>query len=218
MVQYMQPKEGRGGQRLIKNDIRRIDVECVPSVADEPTTDTGAQAVAAGKKEIRSFAISTVISMALAALLALVISLVFSYGEIPSESMYPSIEAGSYFIGSRIAYYPKRGDVISFIAPDEPDKYFCKRVIGIEGDTIEIKSGKVYRNGEPLTEEYAYGFTEPYENGSVFYVPKGCVLCMGDNREHSSDARVWKNPYVPVSTIIGKVLLVFNTHGIYRMT
>lgn len=59
---------------------------------------------------------------------------------------------------------------------------------------------------------------EPYENGSVFYVPKGCVLCMGDNREHSSDARVWKNPYVPVSTIIGKVLLVFNTHGIYRMT
>lgn len=159
MVQYMQPKEGRGGQRLIKNDIRRIDVECVPSVADEPTTDTGAQAVAAGKKEIRSFAISTVISMALAALLALVISLVFSYGEIPSESMYPSIEAGSYFIGSRIAYSPKRGDVISFIAPDEPDKYFCKRVIGIEGDTIEIKSGKVYLNGEPLTEEYAYGFT-----------------------------------------------------------
>ena len=85
----MQPKEGRGGQRLIKNDIRRIDVECVPSVADEPTTDTGAQAVAAGKKEIRSFAISTVISMALAALLALVISLVFSYSCI--RRMFPII-------------------------------------------------------------------------------------------------------------------------------
>ncbi len=99
---------------------------------------------------------------------------------------------------------PERGDIVVFLAPhqieDEEEKYFIKRVIGIPGDTIEIKSGKV--SVKPKGAEEAIIINEPYlneqnnnntqayfSNFSVFEVPEGKYFLMGDNRQASTDSR-----------------------------
>lgn len=99
---------------------------------------------------------------------------------------------------------PQRGDIVVFKAPhenpDDEEKYFIKRVIGIPGDTVEIKSGSVYvkpqqsdksiKIEEPYLSEKNSGNTQPYfSNFSVFEVPEGKYFLMGDNRQASTDSR-----------------------------
>ncbi len=126
---------------------------------------------------------------------------------IPSESMEDTISAHSREIGLKCAYWfsePKRGDIIVFYAPDEPDTPYVKRVIGIPGDTVEIIDAVVYVNGQALEEGY---LKEPMEeeNGGPYVVPEDCCFVMGDNRNNSWDARYWDNTYVTYDSIIGKL-------------
>ena len=127
---------------------------------------------------------------------------------IPTSSMISTLNIGDCLFGNRLAYIfsnPKRGDIITFKAPDDKDTIYVKRIIGIEGDTIKINNGYVWRNNELLNEEYIHepmnhdGFSE------VFEVPKGCVFVMGDNRNDSWDSRYWDNKTVKKEKIIGKV-------------
>lgn len=143
-----------------------------------------------------------------AAILALFINnFIIINARIPSQSMEQTIMTGDRLFGFRLAYLfadPKRGDIIIFNDPDIEGRKLIKRIIGMPGDTVDIKDGVVYINGEELIEDYlgsndgeSYG---PYE------VPEGHYFMMGDNRAHSGDSRMWKNTYLAREDILGKAI------------
>jgi len=100
---------------------------------------------------------------------------------------------------------PARGDIIVFRFPIQPDKDFIKRVIGVPGDTVEVRSGRVYLNG--------VGLDEPYIREGASYdkppqiVPPGNYFVLGDNRPNSSDSHVWG--FVPADNLIGRAWLAY---------
>jgi signal peptidase I len=113
---------------------------------------------------------------------------------------------------------PKRGDVMVFKYPDEPERDFIKRVIGLPGDTLELRSKKVYIDGQPLDEPYVH-FLEPASEGQEVTqfdvrerygpvrIPDGQYFVMGDNRDNSQDSRYWG--FLPRHYIKGKALMIY---------
>jgi signal peptidase I len=103
---------------------------------------------------------------------------------------------------------PRRGDVIVFRFPLDPSRDFIKRVIGVPGDTVEVKDEKVYINGSPLKEDYIAA-TVNYTYGPRT-VPPGMYFVLGDNRRSSYDSHSWTCPqqqqcdFVPEENIIGQ--------------
>lgn len=117
---------------------------------------------------------------------------------IPSGSMEKTILTHSRVLGTRFAYWfsaPKRGDIVVFQYPidDAEGKktHYIKRVIGLPGETVEIKGGSVYIDGEKLEEDYINGTWTVENDGFLFEVPEGEYLMLGDNRNNSNDARYW---------------------------
>jgi signal peptidase I len=135
---------------------------------------------------------------------------IIANSRVPSASMENTIMTGDRVIGSRLTYKfftdPKRGDIIIFKWPDDEKILFVKRIIGMPGDTVEIRNNHVYLNGssEPLDEPY---LKEPMKRNEnlTFTVPENAYFCMGDNRNNSADARYWKNTFVYRNKIISKV-------------
>lgn len=115
---------------------------------------------------------------------------------IPSGSMENTIMTGDRLIGTRFTYWfdgPKRGDIVLFHWPVEPDTIYIKRCIGLPGETVTIKQGKIYINDSktPLKEDYLKEEWVMENDGYVFHVPKDCYLMLGDNRNNSQDSRYW---------------------------
>ncbi len=160
---------------------------------------------------------SWIFTIAIAVVAAMVIkNYVIINANIPSGSMENTILPGDDIFGFRLAYTfsdPKRGDIVIFNAPDDPSEKYIKRVIGLPGETVTIEDAQVYIDGEPLEEDYLKSATVegevwttnagPYE----FKVPENSYLLLGDNRNGSSDARVWEHTYVSKDAIIGKAIL-----------
>lgn len=124
---------------------------------------------------------------------------------VPTGSMENTIMTGSHIIINRLAYLnnePERGDVISFWYPDNEEENYLKRIIGLPGETVEGKDGKIYINGEELEEGYIKEVC--YENFGPYTVPEESYFVMGDNRNHSKDSRYWNNKYVRKEAIVGK--------------
>ena len=128
--------------------------------------------------------------------------------KIPSASMEPTIMTGDRLIGNRLAYInssPERGDVVIFLYPDNEKEYFIKRVIGLPGETVTVKSGKVYINDSTVPlDESAYIVSVPVGDFGPYKVPEGAFFMMGDNRNNSMDSRYWNQPYVYKDKILGK--------------
>lgn len=149
---------------------------------------------------------------------ALVIHIVFTQilvsAHVPSGSMEPTLNVGDRYIGNRLAYKdgatPERYDVVMFYAPDEPETLYVKRVIGLPGETVTIKNGKVYIDDSeiPLDDSFILE-TMDYEAPMVFRVPMNCYFMMGDNRNESYDSRYWDNPYVSLGAIIAKASIKY---------
>jgi signal peptidase I len=117
--------------------------------------------------------------------------------------MEPTLHAGQYLIVNKLLYRlhpPERGDIIVFEYPKAPDRDFIKRVIGLPGEEIEIRNGKVYVNGIPLEEDYIS--REPAYTYAKHTVGPDEVFVLGDNRNSSSDSHTWG--MLPVKNIIGK--------------
>lgn len=159
-------------------------------------------------KEIFSWIMVFVIAIAL----ALFINRFILYRvSSPTPSMENTFMVNDKVFIFRLAYLfsdPKRGDIVVFEAPDKPEEDYIKRIIGLPGDTIEIKEGVVYINGEPLEENY---LREPMreENFGPVVVPDGHYFMMGDNRNNSHDSRYWNKKFVARKKIRGKAVLKY---------
>lgn len=140
----------------------------------------------------------------LAIALYLVINFVIQTVHVIGSSMLPTVDDGDYLIATKIDYRlhaPQRGDVIIMRDPYDPTKDFIKRVIGVPGDRILIRGGQTYINGRRVAESYVNP-TEPWTENADWPPaqssdPNGVLLgsdeyfVMGDNRNHSSDSRVF---------------------------
>ncbi len=160
-------------------------------------------------KEAISFMTPIVIALIVAILLK---TFIFANAVVPTGSMINTIQEGDRIIASRLAYInedPKRYDVIIFHYPDDESQLFVKRIIGMPGETINIKNGIVYitdANGN--TAEARSDFITncvPTGDFGPYTVPLGSYFVMGDNRNDSWDARYWNKKNVEKKKIIGKV-------------
>jgi signal peptidase I len=124
---------------------------------------------------------------------------------VPSESMVPTLMVKEQFFALRVHSWSKlsHGDIIVFKS-DELNEVMVKRLIGLPGDNIEVKSGIVYINGVKYNDSYVKN-RDNY-TGS-FKVPEGKYFFMGDNRVVSFDSRYWKEHYIPRNKIMGKVFI-----------
>ncbi len=157
-----------------------------------------------------------VIVIEVAVILAVVLNTVFIVNAvIPTASMEPTIMTQSRIFGNRLAYIkssPQRGDVVIFKFPDNEKELFIKRVIGLPGDTVEMRDGLVYINGSdvPLYEPYVK--ETPYGDYGPVVVPEGAYFMMGDNRNNSADSRYWHQPFVYEDKILGEAAVEYFPH------
>lgn len=150
--------------------------------------------------------------------------------KIPSRSMVPTLLVGDHLLVNKFIYGvkipfsrktlipftdPKRGDIIVFIYPRDRSKDFIKRVIGVSGDTIEIKNKKILLNDKEYTDSYGIysdnviypGVIQPRDNFGPITVPPGSLFVMGDNRDESADSRYWG--FVDLKDVEGKAMIIY---------
>ena len=153
--------------------------------------------------------------------------------KIPTGSMENNLLIGDHLLVNKFVFSPtasaversllpvrdpRRGDIVVFKYPDEPERDFIKRVIGLPGDTVELRNKKVYINGKGLDEPYVH-FLEPASGGSEITsfdvrerygpvrVPDGQFFVMGDNRDNSQDSRYWG--FLPRHYVKGRALMIY---------
>lgn len=131
---------------------------------------------------------------------------------IPSGSMLPTLEINDRLIIDKLGYKftdPKRGDVVVFSPTDAlKQQYkdaFIKRIIGLPGETVEVKNGQVIVDGEIISEKYIA--EEPQYDWGPETVPENSYLVLGDNRNNSFDSHSWG--FVPRENIIGRAIVRF---------
>lgn len=126
---------------------------------------------------------------------------------IPSSSMETTIMTGDRVLGSRLSIWfgsINKGDILIF---KKGEKHLVKRVIAVEGDTVDIRNGKVYVNGNILNETYTN--SKETVKGKLEYplkVPKDSYFMLGDNRNNSEDSRYWDNPFLSGNDVEAKVV------------
>jgi signal peptidase I len=176
-------------------------------------------------------------SIVIAVILALFIrTFVVQAFKIPTGSMEENLLIGDHLLVNKFIFGPTasslerallpigvvtRGDIVVFKYPEEPDRDFIKRVIGLPGETVEIRDKKVSINGRQLEEPYTH-FLEPVTTPSEFReitsfdvkerygpvtVPANQYFVMGDNRDNSQDSRYWG--FLPRDYIKGKALVIY---------
>ena len=185
------------------------------------------------KSTIREYFESIVIAVILALFVRTFVVQAF---KIPTGSMENNLLIGDHLLVNKFVLGPapsaieravlpmgtiRRGDVLVFKYPEQPDRDFIKRVIGLPGESLEVREKKVWINGTALDEPYAH-YLSPASEGSALHevtsydvrerygpviVPAGHYFMMGDNRDNSQDSRYWG--FLPRENIKGKALLIY---------
>jgi len=169
--------------------------------------------------------------IAIAILIALFIrTFVVQAFKIPSSSMEPTLQVGDHllvnkfiygikfpFIGTKYFQFkkPQRGDIIVFIYPKDRSKDFIKRVIGTEGEKVQIVHNKIYINNQLIEDPWgryderapSSKYLQPMEIFGPVTVPVSSVFVLGDNRDNSQDSRFWG--FVNVNEVKGKALVIY---------
>jgi signal peptidase I len=167
-------------------------------------------------------------SIVIAFLLAMFIRTFFVQAyKIPSGSMRMTLQEGDLIFVNKLIYgvklpfvdlripairEPKRGEVVVFVYPEDKKKDFIKRMVGLPGETIEIKGGSIYINGQPAEEPslrrtYYYNRGEIGAEGQKIMVPQDSYFVLGDNSISSKDSRYWG--FVPKDDLLGKAMVVY---------
>jgi signal peptidase I len=176
-------------------------------------------------------------SIVIAVILALFIrTFVVQAFKIPTGSMEQNLLIGDHLLVNKFVFGPasspleravlpigtiRRGDVVVFKYPVEPDRDFIKRVIGLPGETVEVREKKVFINGKPLDEAYVHFLAPPAASSELHEVtsfdvrerygpvtvPPNQYFVMGDNRDNSQDSRYWG--FLPRENVKGKALLIY---------
>lgn len=144
---------------------------------------------------------------------------------VPTGSMEGTILVGDHLFLNKLLYGPeiplvnlhlprwktiRRGDIVVFRYPRNPEETFLKRVIAVGGDRVEIRDSVLYLNSRPVEEPYVLHRRPSLvsnEQTAALIVPAGCLFVMGDNRDDSSDSRDWG--FVPERNVIGEPLFVY---------
>jgi signal peptidase I len=181
-------------------------------------------------------------SICVAVILALFVrTFVVQAFKIPTGSMENNLLIGDHLLVNKFVFAPtlwnwenrllpidpiRRGDILVFKYPEDPDRDFIKRVIGLPGETLELKNKKVYIDGKPLDEPYVRFLLPPSNNGpgdadftsfdvrenyGPVTVPPDHYFMMGDNRDNSQDSRYWG--FMPRDYVKGKALFVYFSFG-----
>jgi signal peptidase I len=136
--------------------------------------------------------------------------------KIPSGSMRPTLIEGDRILVSKFIYrfrQPQRGDVVVFRYPEDPKRPFIKRLVGVGGDAVELRDGKIFVNGKPLLDNDIFTSNRYYnqgpygQEGHEIRVPEGAYFVLGDNSLSSHDSRFWG--YVPKKLVIGQAMCIF---------
>ncbi len=154
-----------------------------------------------------TFLLETAQTIILAVVLYFLIDSVVARVRVENISMEPTLNPGEFILVNKLAVKLNdinRGDIIVFHFPQNPKEDYIKRVIGLPGDSIVIRSNNVYVNNQEITEPYIAA--EPAYNGS-WIVPEGNLFVLGDNRNQSSDSHSWG--YVPLNLVVGKALVIY---------
>ncbi|WP_082903468.1 signal peptidase I [Christensenella timonensis] len=150
-----------------------------------------------------------VISIIAAIIIAFVVrAFFFEIILVDGASMQPTLESDERLAVEKVSRYfglPEYGDIIIVHYPNM-DGTYVKRVMGLPGDTIEVKNSTVYRNGEPLAETYTS--SDPYADMEAVVVPEDTVFVMGDNRAHSLDSRTAYIGPIDKDEIVGHATFV----------
>jgi signal peptidase I len=183
--------------------------------------------VAKGKSKLREYIEAILIAVIIALFIRTFIVQAF---KIPSGSMKPTLQIGDHILVNKFIYgikvpfvrstlipvsEPKREDIVVFIYPQDRSKDFIKRVIGVAGDTVEMKDKKLFLNGKPYEDPYGVyldqlvipASVQPRDNFGPIKVPAGHIFVMGDNRDHSLDSRFWG--FVPLQDVMGKAFIIY---------
>jgi signal peptidase I len=145
-----------------------------------------------------------------AILIALLINVFIGQAtRVEGQSMEPNLHSNQRLVVEKLSYRfhgPQRFDVVVLKLPNQGEELLIKRVVGLPGDTIEIRDGQVYIDGTPLAEPFLDVQTRPGRNSRVV-VPPLHVYVLGDNRDHSNDSRSF-GP-VPIENIVGRAWLSY---------
>lgn len=171
-----------------------------------------------GQKKVRKKSLlrEYVEAIGLAVILALIIrTFVVQAFKIPSGSMIPTLLIGDHILVCKFYYWfnePERGDILVFRYPQDRDRDFIKRVIGLPGDKVVIRGNRVYVNGTPIDEPYAVyygrnGKRDLVKKNFQTVVPPDSYFVLGDNRNRSLDSRYWG--FLPQNLILGKAWILY---------
>lgn len=163
------------------------------------------------KKEASDWFKSLVWAVAIA-----VIVRVFLIGnfKIPTTSMVPTLQVGDRLLSNNIIFkirQPKRGEVVIFKYPEDPRRDFVKRMVGLPGESLLIRDGDIYINGEKVKVSFykdIYYYAEGYYgNLNDVKIPDSSYYVLGDNSINSKDSRYWG--FVPAKSMVGKAIFIY---------
>lgn len=181
-------------------------------VSDTETKESTSDQKKLTKQKVISEIANWAIIIGVALILATLINkFVIIKAEVISGSMEDTMQIDDVYLGNRLSYVfgdPERGEIVFFKFPDKEEETFVKRIIGLPGEKIEIKDGKVYIDDstEPLYEPYLKETPRKEDFGPVV-IPEDSYFMMGDNRNHSNDSRAWNTFYVTRDELLAKAWL-----------
>jgi signal peptidase I len=179
------------------------------------------------KKFIKEYLEPIVIAVVIALFIRTFIIQAF---KIPSSSMEPTLLVGDHLLVNKFIYgikipltdiklfqlkRPKRGDIIVFIYPRDRSKDFIKRVIGTEGEKVEVIRNKIYINDKLIDDPWGHyheesnwmKYLQPIEKFGPVLVPKDSLFVLGDNRDNSQDSRFWG--FVNINAVRGEAFILY---------